>query len=148
MSTTEALADIHKTITVEVPVEEAFETFTRRITSWWPQGSHSVFEDRLEVIVFEERAGGRVYERSVDGEEADWADVLTWEPPTRIVLRWRVNPGRASTEVEVRFVGAGDSTRVELDHRGWDAAGDPAGRAGYQKGWDYVLGQFVEALQT
>ena len=41
MSTTEALADIHKTITVAVPVEEAFVTFTRRIGSWWPQGSHT-----------------------------------------------------------------------------------------------------------
>lgn len=87
MSTTEALADIHKEITVTVPVEEAFETFTRGIGSWWPRGSHTIFEDRLEEIVFEEHAGGRVYERSADGEEADWADVLEWEPPSRFVLR-------------------------------------------------------------
>lgn len=148
MTTTEALADIHKTITVDVPVEEAFVTFTRRMSSWWPQGSHTVFEDRLEEIVFEGRAGGRVYERSTDGEEADWADVLAWEPPTRLVLRWRVNPERGPTEVEVRFTPDGDGTRVELDHRGWEATGDPDGRAGYQRGWDYVLGQFADAVQT
>jgi hypothetical protein len=148
MSTTEALADIHKEITVAVPVEEAFETFTRGIGSWWPRGSHTIFKDRLEEIVFEERAGGRVFERSADGEEGDWADVLAWEPPTRFVLRWRVNPERGATEVEVRFAAEGGGTRVELDHRGWDTTGDPQGRAGYQKGWDYVLGQFTDAAQA
>jgi uncharacterized protein YndB with AHSA1/START domain len=89
-----------------------------------------------------------VYERSTDGEEADWADVVAWEPPTRLVLRWRVNPERAPTEVEVCFTPDGDGTRVELDHRGWDATGDPDGRAGYHRGWDYVLGQFADAVQT
>ena len=148
MSTTEALADIRKTITVDVPVEEAFETFTRRIGAWWPQASHTVFKDQLEEIVFDERAGGRIYERSAQGEEAEWADVLAWEPPTRFVLRWRVNPERGPTEVEVRFAPDGDGTRVELEHRGWDQVGDGDGRAGYDTGWDYVLGHFVEAPQT
>jgi uncharacterized protein YndB with AHSA1/START domain len=144
MSTTEALATIHKTVTVQAPVEQAFETFTRQMGSWWPRGSHSLFDDRKE-IVFEERTGGRVYEVSVDGQEGDWADVLAWEPPDRFVLRWRVNPKRNATEVEVRFTPENGGTRVDLEHRGWD---DPEGRANYDTGWDKVLGNYAESFTS
>jgi len=142
MSTTEALATIYKTITVDASVETAFDTFTRQIDSWWPRGSHSFFEER-QAIVFEERVGGRVYERSIDGQEGDWADVLAWEPPDRFVIRWRVNPKRTPTEVEVRFTPENGGTRVDLEHRGWD---DAEGRANYDTGWDFVLGHYVAAF--
>jgi uncharacterized protein YndB with AHSA1/START domain len=144
MSTTEAFAAIRKTVTVDASVETAFETFTRRIASWWPAGSHRVFEQGSSVV-FEERVGGRLYERSGDGDEADWADVLAWEPPHRLVLRWRVNPKRAPTEVEVRFVAEDGGTRVELQHRGWD---DAEGRASYDTGWDPVLARFTSAADS
>jgi uncharacterized protein YndB with AHSA1/START domain len=144
MSATKALADIRKTITVDASVETSFEAFTRRITTWWPTGSHRVFEDGSTVVV-EERVGGRVYERAAHGEEADWADVLVWEPPHRLVLRWRVNPRRGPTEVEVRFEADGDRTRVDLEHRGWD---DAEGRANYDAGWDPVLDRFSQAVQS
>ncbi|HZM18958.1 MAG TPA: hypothetical protein VFB87_06055, partial [Gaiellaceae bacterium] len=88
MTTTEALAAINKTIVVEASQETAFETFTRHVTSWWPR-SHTVFEDKVAEIVFDERVGGRVFERSTEGEEAEWADVLAWEPHERFVVRWR-----------------------------------------------------------
>ena len=68
MSTAEALAAINKTIIVEASQETAFETFTRQATSWWPK-SHTIFEDKVAEIVFDERVGGRVYERSTEGEE-------------------------------------------------------------------------------
>lgn len=146
MSTAEALAAINKTITVDAAPETAFETFTRQIGSWWPTASHSIFEDRVQEVVFDERVGGRVYERNADGEEADWADVVEWEPHSRFVLRWRVNPERGPTEVEVRFTPEGDGTRVDLEHRGWDAIGDEAGRAGYDTGWGFVLGHYVDSV--
>ena len=143
MSTTEALAAINKTITVAASPQTAFETFTRNVASWWPR-SHTVFEDRVEEIVFDERVGGRVYERNTDGEEAEWADVVLWEPHTRFVLRWRVNPERGPTEVDVRFTPDGERTRVDLEHRGWD---DPEGRANYGPGWDRVLSHYVDAFK-
>ena len=143
MSTTEALAAINKTITVAASPQTAFETFTRNVASWWPR-SHTVFEDRVEEIVFDERVGGRVYERNTDGEEAEWADVVLWEPHTRFVLRWRVNPERGPTEVDVRFTPDGERTRVDLEHRGWD---DPEGRANYGPGWDRVLSHYVDAFE-
>lgn len=144
MSTTEALAAINKTITVDASQRTAFETFTRQIESWWPR-SHTIFEDGVDGIVFDERVGGRVYERNADGEEGEWADVLAWEPHDRFVLRWRVNPKRGPTELEVRFTAEGDRTRVDLEHRGWD---DPEGRANYGPGWDYVLGHYVGSFTS
>lgn len=144
MSTAETLAAIRKTITVDASVEKAFETFTRGMASWWPSGSHRVFEEGSSVV-FEERLGGRVFERATDGEEADWADVIAWEPPHRFVLRWRVNPKRGPTEVEVRFAPEDGGTRVDLEHRGWD---DAEGRANYHTGWDPVLARFTDAIQS
>jgi hypothetical protein len=148
MSTTEALAAINKTLTVDASLETAFETFTREMSSWWPTITHSIYEDKVKDVVFDEKVGGRVYERSTSGEEADWADVLAWDPPRRFVLRWRVNPERGPTEVEVRFEPQGDGTRVHLEHRGWDEIGDAQGRAGYDSGWDVVLAPYVETLTT
>lgn len=142
MSTAEALAAINKTITVDASQQTAFETFTRQLTSWWPR-SHTIFEDGVKEVVFDERAGGRVYERNTDGEEAEWADVLAWDPHDRFVLRWRVNPKRGPTELEIHFTPEGDRTRVDLEHRGWD---DPEGRANYGPGWDLVLARYVSAF--
>jgi hypothetical protein len=46
---------------------------------------------------------------------------------------------------EIRFLSDGDSTRVELEHRGRDALGDggAARRDNYDTGWEFVLGRFV-----
>jgi uncharacterized protein YndB with AHSA1/START domain len=148
MSTTEALAAIRKTITVDASPETAFETFTQKVSSWWPKSTHSVYEDDVQQVVFDEEVGGRLYERTGDGREADWADVLAWEPPKRFVLRWRVNPERGPTEVEVLFTPEGSGTRVDLEHRGWDEVNDAQGRAGYNTGWDVVLGRYTDAFDS
>jgi activator of Hsp90 ATPase-like protein len=144
MSTAEALAPIRKSVRAEASVETAFETFTRGMGDWWPTGSHRVFEGG-SAVVFEERVGGRVYERAPDGEEADWADVIEWDPPRRFVLRWRVNPKRGPTELDVRFTPEGNGTIVELEHRGWD---DADGRANYYTGWDPVLEHYAASVQS
>jgi hypothetical protein len=49
-----------------------------------------------------------------------------------------------STEVELVFtpVAAG-STRIDLEHRGWELLGDGAlKREGYDEGWEQLLGRF------
>jgi hypothetical protein len=47
-------------------------------------------------------------------------------------------------EVEVRFTPAGSGTRVELEHRGWEKAGDRAMwlHERYAEGWPSVLGHY------
>lgn len=145
MSAETATLAVRKVVRVELPLERAFELFTTRVGSWWPTLTHSIHGAEVRELVWEAREGGRLYEVSNAGDEADWADVVAWEPPSRFVLAWRVNPERPVTEVEVRFTAEGDGTRVELEHRGWDARTARDGYDGYDRGWDVVLGRYEEA---
>ena len=139
---------IRKTLTVDCGVEDAFRIFTADTLSWWPTESHSIHETVAE-IVFEPRVGGEVYEVSNTGEKGHWANVLEWEPPTRLVLAWNIlDRDELPTEVEVRFFPDGVRTRVELEHRGWERLAElGAGRReNYDGGWDFVLGQYVDRI--
>jgi uncharacterized protein YndB with AHSA1/START domain len=147
MTTQAQIEAIHKSVTVNVPVAQAFTAFTDEIASWWPLNTHSYGGEKATAAVIEGREGGRVYERQADGTEADWAEVVAWEPPHRFVLDWKICP----SEVEVRFTDAGDGvTRVDLEHRGWDRAGEGATamRENYAGGWDHVLGKFVSGTES
>lgn len=146
--TVESIAEpVRKTVAVDLDVERAFALFTEEIGTWWPVGTHSIHGERVSEVVVEGREGGRVYERTAGGEEADWGLVLVWEPPSRLVLEWRVDPSApAPTEVEVRFAADGEGARVELEHRGWERLGEAAAgsRASYDTGWEHVLGRYAE----
>ena len=140
---------VRKTVTVDCVVEEAFRVFTSDAISWWPTETHSLHEGKVREIVFEEREGGEVYELSSDGEKGHWATVLAWGPPGRLVLAWNVaNAEALPTEVEVRFTAEGDGTRVELEHRGWEALAEEGAekRGNYDTGWDHVLGLYERRL--
>ncbi|MCI4354980.1 MAG: SRPBCC domain-containing protein [Thermoplasmata archaeon] len=150
---------IRTSVSVRRPPADAFRVFTREMARWWPLETHSLaadsFEGRVkaESIVFEERAGGRVYEVMSDGTEGTWATVLAWEPPSRLVLAWKPNlTDNPPTEVEIRFSPDGDGTRVELEHRGWERLGELAERArgayGGGGGWGGVLARFVSAAES
>jgi Activator of Hsp90 ATPase homolog 1-like protein len=145
MTAETATLSIRKVIRVPLPLGRAFELFTAEAGSWWPTLTHSIHEGDVAELVWEAREGGRLYEVTTSGEQADWADVLVWDPPSRFVLAWRVNPARPVTEVEVTFTEEGDSTRVELEHRGWPEESEGDRFDGYDKGWDYVLGRFEDA---
>lgn len=143
MNRTLVIEAVRKTVTVDCAVEEAFRVFTAGAGSWWPAESHSIHGEAVGEIVFEERAGGEVYEISQTGEKGHWATVVSWEPPSRLVLAWNIlERAGEETEVEVRVLPEGDGTRVELEHRGWGALVEAAAekRASYDTGWDYVLG--------
>jgi uncharacterized protein YndB with AHSA1/START domain len=140
-----ALAPVRKQISVDCDVETAFRTFTEDIATWWPVESHSITGEGT-TPVFEQRAGGRLYERAPDRQEHDWAAILAYEPPHRVVLEWKVNSTVPPTEVEVRFSPDGDGTRVELEHRGWERYPSGGGdeRGSYDSGWSRVLERFRE----
>ena len=111
---------------VAAPVEHAFDVWTRRTRLWWPP-AHTVSGDP-DRIVFEPRAGGRIVEVAPSGEEHQWGELLDWEPPNRLRLRWHLffDPSEA-TEVEITFRAGGGGTVVRLEQRGWDRLGE-AGR--------------------
>lgn len=147
MSTQAQVEAIRKSVTVNVPVERAFEAFTDGITSWWPLATHSYGGENATAAVFEGKVGGRVYERQNDGTEAEWAEVVAWEPPSRFLLDWKICP----SEVEVCFTDEGGGiTRVDLEHRGWERAGEGAQaiREDYAGGWEVVLGKFASGTKS
>ncbi|HEY7450461.1 MAG TPA: SRPBCC family protein [Vicinamibacterales bacterium] len=137
---------IVKVVTVRATPEQAFRRFTQEIGVWWPLKSHSVGEDQAETVVMEGRVGGRIVERIRDGREVVWGTITAWEPPRRVAFTW--HPGQApatAQDVDVRFAPAGERTRVELEHRGFERLGAQARRArrGYPIGWAYVLGLYA-----
>ncbi len=84
------------------------------------------------------------------GTEGDWARVLHWEPPHRLVLAWKPNTRPVPpTELEIRFTSVDEGTRVELEHRGWERLGarGEESRAEYASGWLGALERFVSAAE-
>jgi uncharacterized protein YndB with AHSA1/START domain len=142
---------INTNVTVRRSPEDAFRIFTREMGSWWPLHAFSMAEDsegrvKAESVVFEERAGGRVYEVMSDGTEGTWATILAWDPPRSFILAWKPNlTDNPPTELEITFTPDDGGTRVDLEHRGWERLGALAAeaRAGYGENWTGVLSLFA-----
>jgi uncharacterized protein YndB with AHSA1/START domain len=150
MSTTEQLEAIRRSVTVQAPLERVFDTFTDKVSTWWPLATHSYGGEEAQSAAFEPREGGRFYEVQKDGTEALWGTALAWEPPHRILLRWEIR-GCAGTEVEVHFTEESDGvTRVDLEHRGWEQLGAEAApsRENYGSGWALILSRFAGIAGT
>lgn len=157
MTTQAQDATVRREIVVEAPIERAFRVFTERFDEIKPR-EHNLLGTDIAESVFEPEAGGRVYDRGVDGSECQWGRVLAYEPPDRIVFTWDIGPtwqletdlARAS-EVEVRFVADGpDRTRVELDHRHIDRHG-PGWEGVYagvdsDGGWPLYLARYAALI--
>ena len=137
---------VRKTVTVPLPLHEAFDLFTAGISTWWPTQTHGI-HDEIERVVVDPREA-EVYEVAADGRRTRWAAVRAYDRPHRLLLEWHVNtPAPPYTEVEIRFTADGDGTRVDLEHRGWERlAGRGAERAAsYEGGWAAVLSRFTDA---
>ena len=148
---------VRSEIIVEATIERAFEVFTQQFDRIKPR-EHNMLGVDIAESVFEPRPGGRVFDRGVDGSECQWARVVAYEPPERIVFTWDISPhwqietdpARAS-EVEVRFIAESPArTRVELEHRNIDRHGD--GWEGLAEGvrggdgWPLYLQRFADAI--
>ncbi len=136
-------------IDVDCPPEHAFSVWTTRIGSWWPR-DHTVSGDPEEVVI-ESGPGGRIYERTSEGEQHEWGEVTVWEPPRRLSYLWHIGRTReTATEVDITFVGeSATRTRVEIEHSGWEALGDEADawRDKNRGGWDALLPHFTAAAE-
>jgi uncharacterized protein YndB with AHSA1/START domain len=155
--TTESASSVRFTIVVEAPIERAFRVFTEDFDRIKPR-EHNLLGVDIEETVFEPRAGGRIYDRGVDGSECQWARVLVFDPPSRVVFSWDISPHwqvesdpAKSSEVEVRFTAeSGQRTRVELEHRNLDRHGEgwESVRAGViaDAGWPLYLQRYEQVI--
>jgi uncharacterized protein YndB with AHSA1/START domain len=158
MSTQVSDTSVRTSIVVEAPLERAFRVFTEDFDSIKPR-EHNMLSVEIAETVFEAREGGRIYDRGVDGSECQWARVLAYEPPNRVVFSWDISPQwqiesdlEKTSEVEVRFISeAPERTRVELEHRnldrhgeGWEPERDAVGGEG---GWPLYLQRFADLLK-
>jgi uncharacterized protein YndB with AHSA1/START domain len=144
---------VWKVVTVKAPLAVAWRVFTEEMGTWWPLTTHKIGTARAVDAVIEPRVGGRWYERGDDGSTCDWGRVLSWEPPTRLVLSWEITADwkhdpDLKTEVEVRFVAEGkNSTRVDLEHRRLDLYGarrdEMRGIFDSKTGWKGLLEGFA-----
>lgn len=132
---------------VACPPKHAFETWTGRTSLWWPP-SHSVSADPDLTVTFEPRVGGRIFERTPDGQEHDWGEVVAWEPPRRLAYLWHLRQDRAdATEVEITFAGDDRSTTVTIVHSGWERLGARGSdlKERNRGGWAGLLPHFTQA---
>lgn len=75
MSTQTEQTSIRREIVVQAPLELAFRVFTEDFGSIKPP-EHNMLAVAIAETVFEQRAGGRIFDRGVDGTEYQWARVL------------------------------------------------------------------------
>jgi uncharacterized protein YndB with AHSA1/START domain len=156
MNTSTTVVDrmVRKSVTVAAPLAVAFEVFTAQIEAWWPMASHHIGEADCAAVVIEPRAGGRWFERGVDGSECDWGRVLLWDAPNRVLLMWQLSAQfkydrSIETEVDVCFTALdANTTRVDLEHRGLDAYGADAAtmRETFDSpsGWNGMLEHYAQ----
>ena len=156
MTQTITIAPVRKSIQVKASQSHAFEVFTSGLGRWWPTNM-GIGKLPMKMAVLEPRLGGRWYELSEDGSQADVGKVLIWEPPHRFVFSWDINSNwkpdtTVSSEVEVRFLAEGPhSTRVELEHRKFEKLGAEAGasmRNAVDGGWPGLLDHFKREAEA
>jgi len=141
-----APAAIRKTVTVNVPIERAFDVFTARMGSWWHK-EHSIAKDTQQMdVIIEPRVGGRWYEKGADGSEHPWGRVLAFDQPRRLLLAWQLTRDFAydpdfETTVEVNFEERDGATVVTLEHRDLERMGADAVELleGMDGGWGMLL---------
>jgi uncharacterized protein YndB with AHSA1/START domain len=157
MATPAEATSVRSEIVVNAPVERAFAVFTEQMDRIKPR-EHNMLGVDIAETVFEQRVGGRIYDRGTDGSECEWATVLAYEPPERVVFSWNISPrwqvetSRAKrSEVEVRFISEGEQrTRVQLEHRhldrhgdGWEGARDGVAAP---DGWELYLRRYADLV--
>jgi uncharacterized protein YndB with AHSA1/START domain len=147
-------------ISVNVPIETAYQVFTDGIDTWWPR-THHLGNGKLDKEIVEPRVGGRCYGLEADGTECLWGTVLVWDPPGHFALAWQINLAweyepdldRAS-RVDVTFATEGpDRTTVTVVHSAFDRQG-----AGWESmrdsvrseegGWPWLLRMFGAAAEA
>lgn len=136
---------------VSCPQARAFELWANRIDTWWPS-DHTVSGRSGVTVVLEPGVGGRIFERTLEGDEHDWGEVTAWEPPQQLSYLWHLGSDRSdATSVTVRFVPNGrDGTTVEIEHDGWERLGTRAEdrRNRNSAGWQSLVPHYLIASSS
>ena len=156
---TSSAESIQKSVVVNAAVERAFALFIARFDAIKPR-EHNLLSVPIAETIFEPYVGGRIYDVGADGSRCEWARVLVYEPPSRLVFSWDIGPTwqlesdlAKTSEVEVRFVAeSADRTRVELEHRhlerhGTDWRAVAEGVDG-DAGWPLYLRRFADLMDV
>ena len=114
-------------IRVAASAARAFDVFTNNIGEWWIANDLFQFTPRSPgELAFEppdeHGRGGRLVERLANGKTFEIGRIRVWEPAQRLVMSWRqatFGPEH-DTEVEVQFEPVGETTRITVEHRGWE----------------------------
>jgi uncharacterized protein YndB with AHSA1/START domain len=152
---TVTIAPVRKALRVNAPPARAFEVFTAGMSRWWPP-THTILKAPFKEAVIEPRAGGRWYHKGEDGSTCETGMVRVWDPPSRLVLVWRLNAQweydpDLDTEVEVSFTPDGTGTKVAFEHRHIDRMGEGAATARAAVdgpgGWGAILEEFRKSAE-
>ena len=148
---------VRRQIVVDTSIERAFAAFVEQFGEFKPP-EHNLLGAEITESRFEPRVGGHIYDRAADGSVCQWARVLAYEPPDRVVFSWDISPRwqleadeANASEVEVRFVAETPvRTHVELEHRhldrhgpGWESL-----REGIDsdRGWPLYLARYANLV--
>ena len=145
-------------ITIDVPVEHAFGTFTERFDEIKPR-EQNLLAVPIERTVLEPQVGGTIHDVGTDGTTCTWARVLAFEPPNRLVFSWDLDPAfeletdpARCSEVEVTFTPLGpEQTLVRLEHRHLDRHGEGwegLTFLGTGDGWPLWLSRYREMVAS
>jgi uncharacterized protein YndB with AHSA1/START domain len=142
------IAPVRRSVRTKAPPERAFRIFTAQIGQWWPKGRTVGPKPHVDLVI-EPFVGGRWFERDTDGVETPWGEVLAWEPPSRLMLAWRLGADHRYdpdllTEVEILFAPAeGGGTEVSLEHRNLERFRRDEWAAAVHQGWTEMLAIFA-----
>lgn len=150
--TVEADGSVRHEVVVDVPADEAFWLFAD-LDRIKPR-EHNMLPVPIEETVLEQRVGGAVYDRGVDGTVCRWGRVLAFDPPSTMAFSWDIGPDwqvasdlSRTSEVEITFSAEGEGrTRVTLVHRhlerhgeGWESMRDGVDAP---DGWPLYLSRY------
>jgi len=133
--------------TVACSREHAFDVWATKTSAWWPH-DHSVSAEPGLTVTFEPRRGGRIYERTLEGTEHDWGEILVWDPPHRLTYSWHIaSDSSDATEVDITFTGDRETTTVTIVHRLWERLGanGPSMRERNRQGWATLTPHYERA---
>ncbi len=132
---------------VAAPAAKAFQLWTAHTGLWWPK-DHTVSGNPASVA-FEPFVGGRIIERSPNGEEYVWGRVTTWDEPHLLEFTWHLFFDESqATQVSLAFDAVGARTHVRLENSGFASLAD-AGQARRERTgsvWAYIAEVFTSYI--